>query len=414
MKSISFRAMHSSERKKRLNKDGNGVVWIYAYQCSESGKPQQKYFPTGIYVSPDQWDKKSRQVKDHPNALAYNSLINRKMSELMEYQVGMVNERHGAHVPLREFHEQFTATGGQKLSFTAFYKMTAQQRKEISSATRQTQLNTLNHWRTAVGEVSFNELDYQVLDAFNQYLLGEEKELTTIDKYHRHVKTYINIAINKGYVKSGINPYSKFKYDKGSTKPRDFLRLEELKLLEEMDTSRITKKQERARDFFLVMAFTGLRFSDAVVMKPKNITKMRKGYYYSAIMVKNKRRKKKEINLPLYAFFYFKDEEESRAQRWMKICLEKYGKNPNKALFEGLTNQDANENIKKVAEVAGVDKHLTCHVGRHSFGTNMAVKVPIPTLQSYMGHDDIETTMHYVQMSKKIQDEVIERIRWEN
>jgi len=34
-----------------------------------------------VYVRPDQWDKKSRQVNHHPNALAYNSLINRKMSE---------------------------------------------------------------------------------------------------------------------------------------------------------------------------------------------------------------------------------------------------------------------------------------------------------------------------------------------
>jgi site-specific recombinase XerD len=78
-----------------------------------------------------------------------------------------------------------------------------------------------------------------------------------------------------------------------------------------------------------------------------------------------------------------------------------------------LNNAKVNEEIKVVAEVAGLDKHLTCHVGRHSFGTNMAVKIPVTMLQVYMGHSKIETTMQYVHMSRKIQDDVMEQIRWE-
>jgi site-specific recombinase XerD len=413
MKIIAFRLMHSSERKKRVNKDGTGIIWVYAYQRGTNRKTQQKYFSTGVRVKPEYWNKKSCQVIKHPNALAYNSLLSRKMAALMEYQIDMINERRGEHISLNEFYERFTATGGKELSFAAFYQMIAEQRREISESTRQTQLNTLNHWRTAVGEIPFRELNYDTLDAFHQYLLGEEKELTTIDKYHRHVKTYINLAVNKGFIKSELNPYNNFKYDKGKSRPKGFLRLEELELIESMDIKSLSSEQVKARDIFLMMAFTGLRFSDAVCISPQNITKTRKGYHYSALMVKNRRRAKKEINLPLYTFFYFVDEEESRAQRWMKYCLEKYASRPRTALFEGLSNTVVNENIKVVARVAGLDKHLTCHVGRHSFGTNMAVKVPIPSLQGYMGHSKIETTMQYVNMSKKIQDDVMERIRWE-
>ncbi len=408
LKSIAFNLVHSSQRKKRVNKDGTGPVWVCGYQAG-----RHKYFPTGVRVRADQWDRRRSEVVAHPNANAYNLLISRKMADLRSYQVDLINEHYGEHVSLKEFDERYRATGGQQLSFCSFYELMVKQRREISEATRQTQLNTLNHFRACVGEISFLQLKYDTLHDFHQYLLGEEKELTTIDKYHRHLKTYINLAISKGYIRSGKSPYDDFKYDKGRHRPKDFLRLEELEMLEQMDTGDLTPEQIKARDIFLLMAFTGLRFSDAVSMCPRNLAKTRKGYQYSAIMVKNRRRSKKEINLPIYAFFHFCEEEESRAQRWLKHCIAEYPAKPREPFFRGVTNTKVNEYLKIVAEKAGLDKHLTCHVGRHSFGTNMAVKIPVTLLQKYMSHSKIETTMQYIHMARKIEDTVMERIRWE-
>ncbi|KAA3623346.1 MAG: hypothetical protein DWQ02_24655 [Bacteroidetes bacterium] len=408
MKAIVFKPVHASQRKKTLRKDGTASVWISAYQNG-----RHKYYPTGIFVKPDQWDTKSLQIVKHPNAVAYNSLISRKMSELMEYQVTLINEAFGEHPSLNTFDERFRATGGQKLTFCGFFKMRLKERKDISEATRQTQLNTLNNFLAAVGDVAFRDLNYNTLDAFHQYLLSEEKELTIIDKYHRHVKTYINQAISKGFIASRINPYDDFKYDKGRPKEREFLRLEELEILENMDTSRLSREMIKARDIFLLMAFTGLRFSDAVNMCPSNLTQLRQGLFYSAQMMKNRRRAKKQINLPIYAFFFFNGEEESRAQRWVKYCIKKYPARQNEPFFKGLYNAKVNENLKIVARQAGITKHLTCHVGRHSFGTNMAVKISVTLLKQYMVHSKVETTMQYIHAARKIEDDVMERIRWD-
>lgn len=406
MKAIQFSLMHSYKRKKKVRKDGTGTVWICAYQ---GGK--HKYYPSGIFIRPNQWNARHCTIVDHPNATAYNLRLTEKMAEVRNYQVELINEKYGHHVSLQEFDEKYRRTGGQKLTFCGFYEMMLE-RKDIVASTRQTQRNTLNHFRLSVGDISFSSLNYDTIEQFHQYLLGEEKELTTIDKYHRHIKTYVNLAINKGYLKPGQNPYDSFKYDRGSARPKDFLRLEEIEQLETMDTSRLTKTQVKARDVFLLMCYTGLRFSDAVAMQPRHITQTQKGIHYSALMVKNRRRKKKEISLPLYAFFHFNGEEESRAQRITKHCIKKYQAKPNQAFFRNLNNAKVNEEIKVVAKMAGLDKHLTCHVGRHSFGTNMAVKIPVTMLQVYMGHSKIETTMQYVHMSRKIQDDVMEQIRW--
>ncbi len=407
-KAIDFSLIHSSQRKKRLNKNGTGPIWVKAYQAG-----RYKYYSTEVSIKPGDWDAKRCKVIKHPNAIVYTAKINRKLSELESYQIALINERYGDHVSLNDFDERFRLTGGQKLTFTAFYELTVKKRKEITPETRQTQINTLRHLRAAVGEISFGNLRYDTLEAFHQFLLGEEKELTTIDKFHRHVKTYINMAINKGLMLSGNNPYLNFKYDKGRSKPRDFLRLEELEQLENLPASLLTKTQEQSRDVFLIMAYCGVRFSDAVAIMPRHITKTKKGLHYSAIMKKNSRRAKKEISLPVYALFHFIGEPESRAQRWLKYCLKKYSQGAKKPLFLDLSNVKVNEEIKVVAKIAGIDKKLTTHVGRHSFGTNMAAaNVPLPSLQSYMGHSKIETTMNYVHMARKIRDDVMERIKF--
>lgn len=407
MKAICFSLIHSSQRKKKLRKDGTGPVWVCAYQ-----KGKHKYYPTGLYLQPSEWNAKRATVVNHPNATAYNSRLATKLAEIRSYQVDLINERHGQHVSLKEFDERYRITGGQKMTFCSFYELMLE-RKDIGAATRQTQRNSLTHFRLSVGDIPFAGLNYDAIERFHQYLLGEEKELTTVDKYHRHVKTYVNLAINKGYLKPGQNPYDAFRYDRGSAKPKDFLRLEEIELLDTMDLNGLSESQVKGRDLFLLMCYTGLRFSDATAMRPQHLTQTKKGLHYSALMVKNRRRKKKEVSLPLYAFFHFKGEEESRAQRIVKRCIRKYRRGPKQPFFGDLNNAKVNEQIKVVAEAAGLNKHLTCHVGRHSFGTNMAVKIPVTMLQVYMGHAKIETTMQYVHMSRKIQDDVMERIRWE-
>ncbi len=408
MKAITFKPIHSSERKKRLSKSGKGPVWICAYQYGK-----HKYYPTDISISPKQWNRKKGMVINHPTATAYNSHIKKVLSDLESYQMLLVNEAFGEHPSLNTFDKKFRTTGGLQLSFCDFYKERVLHREDISEATRQTQLNTLSYFKTALGDLSFKDLNFNAVYAFHQFLLGKGKSLTTIDKYHRHVKTYINLAISKGFIPSRVNPYGEFKYDKGRSNEKEFLRLDELKAIENMDITALGKEIVKARDIFLLMAYTGLRFSDAVVMSPKHITKVAQGYSYSGVMMKNKRRANKQITLPIHAFFYFEGEAESRAQKWLKYCIDKYSADNNTPFFDKMSNAKVNANLKIVAKHAKVKKHLTCHVGRHSFGTNMAVKVPSHLLQRYMGHSKIETTMRYVHMSLKIQDEVMERIRWE-
>ena len=63
---------------------------------------------------------------------------------------------------------------------------------------------------------------------------------------------------------------------------------------------------------------------------------------------------------------------------------------------------------------AGISKNVTFHIGRHTFGTLMATKIPLPTLQNLMQHSDIKTTMIYVNMSKQMIDDSLDKVDWNN
>jgi integrase len=58
------------------------------------------------------------------------------------------------------------------------------------------------------------------------------------------------------------------------------------------------------------------------------------------------------------------------------------------------------EAVHALYERAGVTKPgMLIHSLRHTFGTEMAKRVPLPVLKELMGHSDIATTMRYVDVS---------------
>lgn len=58
--------------------------------------------------------------------------------------------------------------------------------------------------------------------------------------------------------------------------------------------------------------------------------------------------------------------------------------------------------IKAIYDSANVKRpRMPLHCLRHTFGTVMARKVQLPVLKELMGHEDIQTTMKYVDMNEK-------------
>ena len=65
------------------------------------------------------------------------------------------------------------------------------------------------------------------------------------------------------------------------------------------------------------------------------------------------------------------------------------------------SNQKLNEYLKEVATIANINKHLTSHIGRHTFATTITLGkgVPIETVSLMLGHTSISTTQIYAKVT---------------
>ncbi|NDU97898.1 Arm DNA-binding domain-containing protein, partial [Spirosoma terrae] len=74
---VSYKAVYN--RRKQLDRNGKASVLIEAYQ---NGK--RRYLKTGIHLSPNEWDERTKEVKKRPEL---NRLIRNKIDELERFEL---------------------------------------------------------------------------------------------------------------------------------------------------------------------------------------------------------------------------------------------------------------------------------------------------------------------------------------
>ena len=132
-------------------------------------------------------------------------------------------------------------------------------------------------------------------------------------------------------------------------------------------------------DRFLFACFTGLRISDILNLTKDNF---------------------------IGDFIAFKSDKTGKFQ---KIKLIETAKKfiTEEIVFKGkYTIEYINRELKFIAKVTKIKKHLTFHVSRHSFATNYLIKGGrVENLQKILGHSNIRETMIYVHIVDSIMNE---------
>ena len=78
-------------------------------------------------------------------------------------------------------------------------------------------------------------------------------------------------------------------------------------------------------------------------------------------------------------------------------------------VFNTLVNfGNVNENLKKWAKAAGVNKHVSYHTSRHTFATMMlTLGADIYTVSKLLGHRSVKHTQIYAKIIDKKKDEAV-------
>jgi len=165
------------------------------------------------------------------------------------------------------------------------------------------------------------------------------------------------------------------KQPKGKT---EFLTLEEIKALVKTPCAKPIVKQA-----FLFTCFSGLRFSDVKKLTWGDLQKDNEGQHI--IRYQQKKMKQHE---------YLQISEDA-----LKYLPERNGAMDDDTIFRMAQNGVTNEVISGWALSAGVKKHVTFHVSRHTNATLLlSLGVPIETVSKLLGHSDIKTTQRYAKV----------------
>lgn len=177
----------------------------------------------------------------------------------------------------------------------------------------------------------------------------------------------------------------------------DFLTLNEIQKIVDVDLDFgfSSKGLNLTRDWFLFSCYTGLRYSDVCELKVENIIELKR-------MKLTQIKTNEELDVPL-----------SKNARIMLAKSRVNKMNKHQRIFTPKSNAALNRDLKEIRKIAGIEKPLYFHMGRHSFATNLILNgVPLPFVKDLMGHKDVKMTMRYVNSNYEILKNQIQNIKF--
>lgn len=254
----------------------------------------------------------------------------------------------------------------------------------------------------------YNKEDIPLRQVDKNFILGFVDYLKSAYQEHCKKKKLIGVNTQAYYYKMfgyclknavideliAFNPMDKIRNEekpKRKRTEREFLTIEEVKLLAQTEFYNDLLKQA-----FLFSCFCGLRHSDIEALTWGNLKKDSSGGMELHVVQK---KTGEAISLPL----------SKEAIKWLPKKKQKIDTDK---VFKGLiTLGRTNEVLSGWAEKAGIHKHVTFHVARHTHATMMiTLGADIYTVSKLLGHTNIQTTQIYARIVDERKKKAIDLI----
>lgn len=232
--------------------------------------------------------------------------------------------------------------------------------------------------------LSFGKITEEIVENFWEYLkftsTGEGDK-----SYFARFKKIMKAAYKKGLMPKNIAADVIAK-NGGKAKKKDILTLHEIETLLKTQTD-----SKQVKNAFLFCCFTGLRWVDIKQLRFKNID------YAAKSITVIQEKTKIPVSIPLNdATFNFLPKQTDS----------------NSLVFVLPTANGANKTIKAWIKRAAIDKKITWHNARHSFGTNLILtQTDVVTASKLLGHTSLEQTQRYVDTASELKRKAVDGLR---
>lgn len=376
-------------RRARINKVGEAPIFLRISLHKESVELATKH-----YINPTQWN--SRQGKVIGKSPQVKS-INEDLSDLILSCRHHYNQLQTAGKTISAGAIKNLLLGKQEKQHTLlalFDKMVADTKALIGQdytestyknyLASQRQLHRFMQANYKGKDIPLQELSYEFISGFELYL--KTKGSCTQNgciKHMQRLRKCITIALHKGYLEK--DPFISYSIKKKKTFIHPLTK-HELELIEQKEF--YNERLNTIKDLFLFTCYTGLAFGDAALLSKEHISL---GLDNKEWIFISRKKTGNHCRIPLL----------TKA----KAIIVKY-KEHTKVTHTGKllpvpSNQKFNAYLKEIADLCGITKRLTVHIGRHTFATTVALQsgVPMEVVKEILGHESITTTQLYAKVS---------------
>jgi integrase len=235
------------------------------------------------------------------------------------------------------------------------------------------------------------QIDSEMIEAFTEYLQSRSKGEGAKSIYQRFKKVYKSCAMkcNINHQKPFVNSDGKsitIKVDENSI-IKDFLSPEEERQL--IDTHYLGENPE-IRNAFIFCLYTGMRFCDVKDLTFGCFDFANKWLTYEQNKTKGHSAHSK-VTLPVSDELLQLIGEQPEARKKKEL------------VFSLPSHTMCLKALRRWTARAGIDKHITWHCARHSFGTNMAATaaqkgISVRVVQDLLGHSSLKYTERYTRV----------------
>ena len=373
--------------QQRTYKKQNGTQAIRLRIFTSANDIQ--YIDTGISVLKNQWDDKKQQVKKHPIEEQLNASMNALLNDvkILYYK----NEGVSAKRLLQIYKNSKKYDGSSLLNF--YQSIVDENKMKGAIRTAKTQQHYIDKLSKFASFLSFADISPLWAKDYEKWLISRGNKPNTIASNFKCLNAILNKAVKMGLIEK--NPLKGYEIKTVNSK-KEVLSIEDIGLLENYEIAPHFKGMELARDIFLFSFYmAGMRFSDVCKLKWENVTDMEVVY----TMGKSEKRAGATRYIPITPKVKQILERYKANKTFVFPILDKCDLNNIEKVEYTIyiANNKLNRSIKILAKHAGITKHVSMHIAKHSFAS-YAVKnnVNLFHISKLLGHTKLSTTEHYL------------------
>jgi len=380
-------------RKDKLNKNNEGAIHFRIVKDRKSTN-----LASGYLVNINDWDFIKHRVKaKHPNSARLNSYLSNKFTELQDQVLEHeTNTKSNTTKKLKE-----KVFGKKPVDFFPFAETT---NNEFSKAGK---IGTFDKNKAIIEKlkkyvnkspITFQDIDFIFLTKYESYLRNNlhNKTNTCINSF-KFISHLFRKAYNHSLIEHELNPFNKFKIKEEKTE-RVYLSEDEVIILENYQPTSCTKI-EIHKDMFVFACYAGgIRISDMLQLK----WKLFDGENLNITMQKTKGQISIKVpNVALAILDKYRPEKVIPNNYIFPLLSQELNINKPRELDTAISRASAlvNKNLIEIGKKAGIEKHLSFHVSRHTWATRALTKgMSIDKVSKILGHASIRETQIYAKI----------------